>query len=96
MIKKYYTERHHHKNKKHKGMPAGLAKKKKLPPGLQRQLEKNGELPPGLEGRRLPEELEHKLSPLPRGYVRLLIGSDIVVINEDSRVVIDVMAGITL
>jgi len=95
LIRNYYEGRQYPK-KKHKDLPPGLAKKKKLPPGLQKQLHRNGELPPGLKGRRLPHELEHKLSTLPKGYVRLIVDSDIVVINENNRVIVDLMAGIVL
>jgi len=32
-----------------KGLPPGLAKKERLPPGLQNHLARNGQLPPGLQ-----------------------------------------------
>jgi hypothetical protein len=83
----------YYKNKKikHKKLPPGLAKKKKLPPGLQKQLKKNGKLPPGLAKRNLPHELEDRLSPIPRGYVRLKVGMDIVLMNEDTEVIVDIL-----
>jgi hypothetical protein len=62
-----------------------------LPHGLQKQLKKNGELPPGLAKRNLPHELEDRLSPIPRGYVRLKIGMDIVLINEITEVIVDII-----
>jgi hypothetical protein len=70
LIHDYYG----HKKIKRKGLPPGLAKKGKLPPGLQKQLKKNGKLPPGLAKRNLPIELENRLSPMPRGYIRLKVG----------------------
>ena len=88
LIHDYYKNK---KIKKRKELPPGLAKKKKLPPGLQKQLKKNGKLPPGLAKRNLPHELEDKLSPIPRGYVRLRIGMDIVLMNEDTEVIIDII-----
>src|SRR5260370_35323988 len=41
-------------------LPPGLAKKDRLPPGLERQLELRGTLPPGLRGRlyAVPVDLE--------------------------------------
>jgi len=77
--------------KKTKTMPPGLAKKQELPPGLQKHIARYGELPPGLEGRRLPLDLEGGLSRLPAGYIRLRVGGDIVLMNEKTRVVFDVV-----
>ena len=82
------------KYKKHKKTPPGLAKKKKLPPGLQKQLVKRGKLPPGLQGRGLAHELERQLTPLPRGYVHMKVGGDVIILNEKTRVVVDVVYGL--
>jgi hypothetical protein len=82
---------HYRKTGKSKTMPPGLAKKKKLPPGLQKHIEKNGKLPPGLEGRRLSPGLERTLSTLPAGFLRLQVGGDIVLLNEKTRVALDVI-----
>ena len=63
-------------------------------PGILRSfcsLEKNGKLPPGLEGRRLSPELERTLSRLPAVFIRLKVGGDIVLMNEKTRVVFDVL-----
>lgn len=77
--------------KKQKGLPPGLAKKGKLPPGLQKQLVRNGKLPPGLAKRLLPYKLEERLQPLPRGYVRIKIGRDIVLMNDKTEVIVDII-----
>jgi len=74
-----------------KKVPPGLAKKQELPPGLQKHIEKYGELPPGLEGRSLPEDLERSLALLPAGYVRLKVGGDVIIMNQKTRVVFDVV-----
>jgi hypothetical protein len=77
--------------KKHKGMPPGLAKRgDDLPPGLA----KRDRLPPGLQGKSLPHALEQRLSRLPANYIRLRIGRDIVLLDEKTRVVIDVVYGV--
>lgn len=81
-------------SRKHKRTPPGLAKSSKLPPGLQRQLERNGQLPPGLQGRGLPGDLESSLSRLPGGYVRVIVGADVVLMNKKTRVVVDIIKGI--
>jgi len=89
-----YYKNNKNKNKKRKGLPPGLAKKEKLPPGLQKQLKKNGKMPPGLAKRNLPHELEDRLSPVPRGYVRLKVGMDIVLMNVETEVVVDIIYNI--
>ena len=75
-----------------KGLPPGLAKRGgHLPPGLA----KRDRLPPGLGGGEpLPYELERKLSQLPSSYVRVRIGQDIVLMDRNTRVVLDVVYGI--
>jgi hypothetical protein len=77
--------------KKVKAMPPGLAKKEKLPPGLQKHVIKYGKLPPGLAARRLPDELDRTLSYLPSGYVRVRVGGDVYLMHEKTRVVFDVV-----
>jgi hypothetical protein len=62
-----------------------------LPPGLQKQVRKNGTLPPGLARERLPGDLERRLSPLPDGYVRVRIGTDIVLMDARTEIVLDLI-----
>jgi len=76
---------------KHNNLPPGLAKKEKLPPGLQKQVNKNGKLPSGLAKRNLPHELEDKLTAIPRGYVRLQVGGDIILMNKKTEVIVDII-----
>lgn len=100
-LKLYFTDRekeliYRHYKKKHKSMPPGLAKKKHLPPGLQKQLVKRGTLPPGLQGRSLPLGLERQMHDLPHDYIRVIVGSDIVLMNKKTRVIFDVMLGAVL
>ena len=84
------------KKGKHKKIPPGLAKKQAPPPGLQKHIVKHGELPPGLQGRRLPDELDTTLSPLPGGVIRLKVGVDVVLLDEKTKVVADVIWGVDL
>src|SRR5690349_22664158 len=73
-------------------LPPGLAKKDRLPPGLERQLVRRGELPPGLQKRLqpCPEELERRLSPPPPDCAHVLIGGHIVLLNRRTNIVVDI------
>ena len=64
-------------------LPPGLAKRGSLPPGLERQLQRNGTLPPGLQKRiqPLPEECEVQLPRLPREWERVILGSQIILLD---------------
>jgi len=76
---------------KNKGMPPGLAKKKELPPGLQKRLAKHGSLPPGLAKRDLPADLQHKLPPPKPGTERVVAGADVVLVDQATNVVLDIL-----
>ena len=78
-------------------LPPGLAKRGgDLPPGLEKQLERNGTLPKGLQKRLqpFPVELERQLPPLPSEYRRGAIGAHIVIINKNTKVIVDVLKDI--
>jgi len=49
----------------YKGLPPGLAKQGKVPPGHAKKLYRSQPVPPGLEWRYLPDDLERRLSRLP-------------------------------
>jgi|APSaa5957512535_1039671.scaffolds.fasta_scaffold13824_4 hypothetical protein len=86
------------KSKKSKGgLPPGLAKKDKLPPGLEKQLQKNGTLPPGLAKRGLPDDLESQLPAPPEGYERQVVeDAAVVLINKATGKVVDIIKDIVL
>lgn len=85
IIHSYYKS-HLGKSKKHK-TPPGLAKRDAdLPHGLA----KRDQLPPGLQSRGLPQDLESQLTILPRNYVRVIVGGDVVIMDRNTRVVIDI------
>ncbi|MCK6453522.1 MAG: RcnB family protein [Alphaproteobacteria bacterium] len=69
--------------------PPGLAKKDQLPPGLA----KRDRLPPGLQRDRLPADLVAKLPAPRRGTERVLIGDDLVLIDQKTQVVLDILRG---
>ena len=85
-----------HDSQNLKGLPPGLAKREQLPPGLQRQLAKNGKLPPGLEQKLepLPPTLEASLPDLPSGHRRIVIGANVILLDETTSFIVDIITGI--
>ena len=77
-IRDYYGDK---KKKKKK------SKKKHMPPGLA----KKGKLPPGLQYRHFPKDLERRLSHIPNDYLRVMIGGGFVLFNKRTQVIFDVM-----
>ncbi len=72
------------------GLPPGLAQRQHLPPGLQKHIERTGRLPPGLEKRRLPGDLR-ALLPYHKGRDYRVVGTDIVLIEIATNLILDVM-----
>lgn len=72
-------------------LPPGLARRKSLPPGLQKQLRKTGRLPPGLEKRRLPSDLKHRLPRYDGPYERTIVGNDLILLDPKTGLILDVM-----
>jgi len=78
------------------GQGKGKGKKKKkgaggnqgIPPGLAR---KGGALPPGIAKRQLPNNLLSQLPPPPRGYERVIVDKDVLLVNIATQVVHDVL-----
>jgi hypothetical protein len=94
VIRNFYTQNP-------SSLPPGLARHGgNLPPGLAKR---GGNLPPGLSrGQQvtpdydelllpLPKELEIRLPPPPHEVIRRILGHDIVMINKQTRKVLDVM-----
>jgi hypothetical protein len=81
---KWYGEHENH-------LPPGLAKKDRLPPGLEKQLVRNGHLPPGLEKKLepCPRELVRYLPPPPSDCVQVLVGGHVVLLNQRTNIVVD-------
>ena len=73
-------------------LPPGLAKRDRLPPGLERQLVVRGTLPPGLRRQMhpCPSEVEAYLPPPPAGYMHTIIGGHVVLVNRRTFFVLDV------
>lgn len=89
VVREYY-DRH--------DLPPGLARRRALPPGLQKQLRERGHLPPGLERHLvvLPVQLERTLPPLPPHHVRRFCGDDLLVIDVRANTVVSIFAGIVI
>jgi hypothetical protein len=66
-----------------------LAKKDRLPPGLERQLRRNGTLPPGLQKRvqPLPGVCTARLPRLPRDWSRVILSGRIILLDPTNRIV---------
>jgi len=79
----------HHRDE---DLPPGLAKRDRLPPGLERQLVVRGTLPPGLRKKveRCPDDLERRLPPPPRDCRHVVISGHIVLLNTRSFQIVDV------
>ncbi|HEX7408881.1 MAG TPA: hypothetical protein VF515_14705, partial [Candidatus Binatia bacterium] len=76
----------------------GLAQRNgNLPPGLRKHLQRNGMLPPGWQQRLEPlsGDLERRLQPLYSGYARGMIGQDVVIIENNSQRIMDVILDVT-
>jgi hypothetical protein len=74
-------------------LPTGLAKKDRLPPGLEKQQVRRGTLPPGLQKRLqpVPVDLERCLPPPPPECAHVLVGGHIVLLNQRTNVVVDLV-----
>ncbi|MDX1514401.1 MAG: hypothetical protein R3174_11745 [Gammaproteobacteria bacterium] len=77
-----------------KGMPQGLAKRESLPPGLQRQLDEKGALPPGLQKKALPSDLQSRLPPAPKGYERVIVDANVLLVETATGIVRDVITDV--
>lgn len=80
-------------NAHERNLPPGLAKKDRLPPGLERQLVRNGTLPPGLQKRirPCPPELVRVLPPPPPDCAHVLVAGHIVLLNRNTNIVLDIV-----
>jgi hypothetical protein len=78
------------------GLPPGLAKRDRLPPGLQRQLDRNGRLPPGLEKRihDLPEDLVLRLPRLPDHRRWIYLAGNVILLDETSSTILEIVEGV--
>lgn len=80
-------------NEHESNLPPGLAKKDRLPPGIEKQLVRNGTLPPGLQKRiqPCPLELVRVLPPPPPDCAHVLVAGHIVLLNRRTNIVLDIV-----
>lgn len=88
LINDYYAPRH-------KSLPPGLAKKDRLPPGHAWRARINQPIHDDARWRYLPSPLEQRLTRLPSDYVRVIIGTDVAIMNVRTRIVVDILEDIT-
>ncbi|MDP7398078.1 MAG: hypothetical protein QGF67_02290 [Lentisphaeria bacterium] len=60
-----------------------------LPLEIERQVKKGYVVPKKARTRSLPRKLERQLSHLPRGYKRLKAGTDVIIINTRTKIIVD-------
>lgn len=64
---------------------------KSLPPGIAKNLARGKPLPPGIAKRGLPADLEGRLPKLRDGLQRIIVGDDVTIVEEGTRVVVDIL-----
>lgn len=69
--------------------PPGWGKHGKIPPGHAKRLGRGMPWPPGVAYEPLPPHMERHLQPLPRGYARFIVGSDVVIVDLGARLIVD-------
>lgn len=88
LIGDYYAPRY-------RSLPPGQAKRDRLPPGHAWRARPNQPINDDARWRYLPYELEQRLTRLPPEYVRVVVGTDVVIMNVRTRVVVDILEDIT-
>lgn len=73
------------------GLPPGLAKRDQLPPGLAKR---GNQLPPGLMKSDLPPDLEKQLPKLPDNVERVVVDSDVLLVQRGTDLILDVLKGV--
>jgi hypothetical protein len=81
------------RNGNYSNLPPGLAKRDRLPPGLERQLQRNGTLPPGLQKRvqPLPFALEQQLPPVLGGMRRVILSGNVILLEAATARIVDLI-----
>lgn len=76
------------------GTKKDKGKSGELPPGLAKHIEKHGKLPPGLDKKELPPGLAKRLGSTRSGLERLIVGDDVVLVEQATGVVLDIIKDI--
>jgi hypothetical protein len=75
-----------------KGLPPGLAKKGKIPPGIAKQIACGQRIPDGVVWEPFPSDLARRLPPVRPGFDQGFIEGRAVIWNKGTRVVMDVLS----
>ncbi|MEQ8355295.1 MAG: anti-virulence regulator CigR family protein [Kiloniellaceae bacterium] len=70
--------------------PDAVGKVKPLPPGIRKKLARGGAMPPGIAKQALPDGLHRQLPPRD-GYNYKVVGTDVVLIETATEVIVDVL-----
>ena len=92
------------------GLRKHLQKSGHLPPGLEKKYAQTGQLPPGLQKRfdcgqtfsgddspylyPVPEVVYERLGPLPPDSTLYLYGRDLILLNDHTKAIIDILRGV--
>ena len=74
----------------------GGKKQKELPPGIAKNLARGKPLPPGIAKQYLPDGLRHTLPAPPKGYERIIVDGDVLLVEIASRVIHDILVDVIL
>ena len=76
------------------GQPAkgGKQKSKPLPPGIAKNLARGKPLPPGIAKQQLPQDLQRMLPPAPKGYERIAVDGQVLLVDVATQVIADVIS----
>jgi len=88
LINDYYEPRY-------RNLPPGQAKRDRLPPGHAWRARHNQPISDDVRWRYLPPDLDQRLTRLPSEYVRVVVGTDVVIMNVRTRVVLDILEDVT-
>lgn len=91
-------QEHYHYRSRYRQYPPGLAKKG-IPRGHQKKYKRHDHLPPHFMYQRsaynrLPRELERRLSRLPNGCFRVVIGGSVILFDDNTKLILDVIHGL--
>jgi hypothetical protein len=91
-VRRYFADQYGHGKK----CPPGLAKKHNgcMPPGQERHLELGHPVPGGVTLYPVPQPVIVQLPPAPYGYRYARVGNDIVLVRIDTRLIVDIIAGL--
>lgn len=70
--------------------PKAAGKVKELPPGIRKKIARGGAMPPGIAKQVLPDGL-HRQLPARDGYDYEIVGTDVVLVETATRVIVDVL-----